>query len=248
MKNPKTHLDSKHAEEVLSAPIHSRKITVIAFTLVGSIYLLIAGSVDNTLTNSDIKSIAKLGPLPQCKNTDTFEAEVACARAVQQSIRTLLPINRCPKIDFSLRVDPSYFIARGYGCCYSRARFTEKALNYHGLKTRHVAIHAKGPFGIPGTIMPRTASHATTEVLTQRGWMGVDSNEPFILLTRAGQPVTFKNYKEHLGEFQQAPQPADFYQHDLSVVYGLYSRHGMFHGLPLPSPEFNILELTYNFE
>ncbi len=245
MKNLNPTLDSKCAAEVSSAP---RSITrkILISVVVVSTYLLIAGSVDNTLTESDLKAIAKLGPLPQCQHIDTFEADVNCAKAVQQAIRTLLPVNRCPKIDFSLRVEPEYFIARGYGCCYSRARFTEKALNHYGLKTRHVAIHAKGPFGIPGTFVPDTASHATTEVLTQRGWMGVDSNEPFILLTRSGQPVTFKNYKEHLDELQQAPQPADFYQYDLSVVYGLYSRHGMFHGLPLPSPEFNIFELTYN--
>jgi len=225
-----------------------KQLIIIATTATFSTYLVIAGSIDNTLTKQDKNSIEELGPITQCKNIATFEAEISCISAVQQSIRILLPKNRCPKIDSTLRVEPQNFIERGYGCCYDRARFTEKALNYHGLKTRHVAIHAKGPFGIPGTIMPRTASHATTEVLTQRGWMGVDSNEPFILLTRAGQPVTFKNYKEHLGEFQQAPQPANFYQHDLSVVYGLYSRHGMFHGLPLPSPEFNIFELAYNFK
>lgn len=245
MENLNPPLDSQRAAGVSSARKHIEKIILIS-TMVGSAYLLIAGSVDNTLTDSDLKAIAKLGPLPQCQNIDTFETEVNCAKAVQQAIRTLLPVNRCPKIDFSLRVEPEYFIARGYGCCYSRARFTEKSLRHYGFKTRHVAIHAKGPFGIPGTFVPDTASHATTEVLTQRGWMGVDSNEPFILLSRSGQPVTFRNYKEHLDELQQAPQPADFYQHDLSVVYGLYSRHGMFHGLPLPSPEFNITELTYN--
>lgn len=226
----------------------NKKTTFIALAITSGTYLMVAGSVDNRLTESDLEAIAKLGPLPQCRNIDGFEAQVSCARAVQQAIRTLLPTNRCPTIDFSLRVEPEYFIARGYGCCYSRARFTEKALNHYGLKTRHVAIHAKGPFGMPGTFIPDTASHATTEVLTERGWMGVDSNEPFILLTRSGQPVTFKNYKNHADELQQAPQPADFYQHDLSVVYGLYSRHGMFHGLPLPAPEFNLPELMYNLK
>lgn len=240
-------LDSNHTVEKSGGPRHSKKITLIALTLVGTIYLLFAGSVDNTLTDSDRNAISKLGSLPQCQYIRSFKDEVACASAVQQSIRTLLPENRCPTVDASLSVEPASFITRGYGCCYSRARFTEKALNYYGFKTRRVAIHADGPFGIPGTLMPSTASHATTEVLTRRGWMGVDSNEPFILLTRSGQPVTFKNYKEHLSELEHPPQPADFYQHDLSVVYGLYSRHGMFHGRPLPSPEFNLGELIFNF-
>lgn len=227
--------------------MNRKKIILIALSMACISYLLFAGQVDNTVTDSDIESIAKLGPLPQCTKLDSFETEVECVSAVQQAIRTLLPVNRCPKVDFSLTVEPANFIARGYGCCYSRARFTEKALQHYGFNTRHLSIHADGPLGIPGTVMPGTASHATTEVLTKRGWMGVDSNEPFLLLTRSGQPLTFKNFRHYKDELRDTPQPADFYQHDLSIVYGLYSRHGMFHGRPLPSPEFNIHELIYNF-
>jgi hypothetical protein len=241
-------LDSKRATESSSSRRHGKKEIFFAFTIACGSYLLFAGQVDNTVTDSDIKSIAKLGPLPQCMKIKGFEAEVECVSAVQQAIRTLLPVNRCPKVDFSLTVEPANFIARGYGCCYSRARFTEKSLRYYGFKTRHLSLHADGPLGIPGTLIPETASHATTEVLTKRGWMGVDSNERFILLTRSGQPLTYKNFRHYKDELRDTPQPADFYQYDLTVVYGLYSRHGMFHGLPLPSPEFNIGELIYNFE
>lgn len=244
----KFSLGSKGATESSSSRRHRKKIILLAFTLTSSTYLLFAGQVDNTVTDTDIKSIAKLGPLPQCMKIDSFEAEVECISSVQQAIRRLLPVNRCPKVDFNLTVEPENFIARGYGCCYSRARFTEKALRYYGFKTRHLSIHADGPFGIPGTFLLETASHATTEVLTTRGWMGVDSNERFLLLTRSGQPLTFKNFRYYKDDLRDTPQPADFYQHDLTIVYGLYSRHGMFHGRPLPSPEFNTDELIYNFQ
>lgn len=69
-----------------------------------------------------------------------------------------------------------------------------------------------------------------------------------MLITRSGQPLTFKNFRQHREELLNPPQPADLYESDFTVVYGLYSRHGMFHGLPLPSPEFNIRELSYNFQ
>jgi hypothetical protein len=43
-------------------------------------------------------------------------------------------------------------------------------------------------------------------------------------------------------------EPKHFYDKKLLVIYGLYSRHGMFHGMNLPGPEFNQSELKYNIE
>lgn len=233
-----------------ASPIKPKVVTIKFITIFLTLLLLIVlftGSVDNAITESDKRAISQLGPMIECAKTEDFKSELNCVQAVQNSIRNLIPDQTCPSITNDLRIEPESFIKRGYGCCYSRARFTEKALRFYGFKTRRVAIHVDGPYGIPGTLMLKTASHATTEVLTSRGWMGVDSNEPFILITRSGQPLTFKNFKSHREELEQNPIPESFYQHEYTVVYGLYSRHGKFYGAPLPVPEFIFNELINNF-
>ncbi|MEZ5839472.1 MAG: hypothetical protein R3D02_03245 [Hyphomicrobiales bacterium] len=41
--------------------------------------------------------------------------------------------------------------------------------------------------------------------------------------------------------------PHTFFSGRPDVIYGLYSRHGMFHGAKLPGPEFVYSELLENF-
>ena len=91
-------------------------------------------------------------------------------------------------------------------------------------------------------------SHATSEVKTSRGWLGVDSNHPFLLITQDNIPVKYSAYKAHFSELAYRMVPEEFYKDDLFVIYGLYSRHGKFHGPDLPSPEFNLNELWFNLD
>ena len=42
-------------------------------------------------------------------------------------------------------------------------------------------------------------------------------------------------------------EPYAFYDQDVDVIYGLYSRHGGFHGKQLPGPEYVLSELLWNF-
>ncbi|MBE2992966.1 hypothetical protein IFR23_13195 [Sphingomonas sp. CFBP 13603] len=122
-----------------------------------------------------------------------------------------------------------------------------KALEKFGYMTRHVSLHDSSKYGYFAYFMPNVASHATTEVLTNRGWMGVDSNEPFILLTKSMQPVNFSNYNKFRSQLTLQPVPEEFFKLPLLVTYGLYSRHGRFHGVRLPAPEINYHDfLKYN--
>jgi hypothetical protein len=247
MTNHKTADITAKSKAVGIKSILVKSILAAFFLVTLPLLVLSTGSVDNSITESDKRAIIQLGPMIECVNIEDFESELNCARAVQNSIKVLIPNQKCAKLSNDLRIEPENFIKRGYGCCYSRARFTEKTLRYYGFKTRRVAIHVDGPYGVPGTLMLKTVSHATTEVLTSRGWMGVDSNESFILITRSGQPLTFKNFKSHHADLEQKPIPESFYQNEYTVVYGLYSRHGKFHGAFLPVPEFNYQEVFYNF-
>lgn len=90
-------------------------------------------------------------------------------------------------------------------------------------------------------------SHAATEVLTSRGWLGVDSNEPFLLLTQDGYPSTYRNAINNIEDFKGI-SPQKFFRQKLDVIYGLYSRHGRFHGKNFLGPEYVLSEVLFNFK
>lgn len=208
-------------------------------------YLLLAGSVDNTVTADDEAAIAQLQVDGVCRGIAGFDAEFNCIKSIQAAIRTVVPNIKCA--GKGVTIEPPQFIQRGYGCCYDRARFTEKTLRHYGFETRHVAIYDVASYGIFGFLVPGIASHATSEVRTSKGWMGVDSNHPFLLLSDENEVFTFSNYKDNKRPWKDTLEPKAFYGSNLRVIYGLYSRHGGFHGANLPGPEFNLKELQYNF-
>lgn len=209
-------------------------------------YLLLAGYVSKALSQSDLKAIQALQVDASCHDLSSFSEEVRCVRAVQASIKRLVPDMNCAENGET--IEPLEFIQRQYGCCFDRARFTEKALAHYGFTTRHVAIFDMSDHGVLTLFSPGVASHATSEVYTRKGWMGVDSNEPFILITVTGQVLNYKDFKQHSDALEYPVAPANFYRNKLLVVYGLFSRHGMFHGPKLPAPEFNFRELLYNVQ
>jgi hypothetical protein len=209
-------------------------------------YFLLAGSVSKEITVSDKAAIEKLMVKNECSEIPDFEAEIACIKSIQRSIKELVPHTKCALP--GTPIEPEQFIIRQHGCCYDRARFAEKALNYYGFETRHVAMYEQGRYGIFSLLAPGTNSHATSEVKTRKGWMGVDSNHPFLLITTNGTPQTYKSYKDYKDQLAYRMIPAEFYNRQLIVVYGLYSRHGKFHGINLPGPEFNLNELVFNLK
>jgi len=89
-------------------------------------------------------------------------------------------------------------------------------------------------------------SHASTEVLTSRGWLGVDSNEPFILLDKDNFPNTYEESINN-GVFNIHTENP-FYKQPLIYVIGLYSMHGTFFEPYLPYiPEINFNDFFGNF-
>lgn len=208
-------------------------------------YVFLAGHVSKELTNEDKIAVQKLGVDAQCLKVLSFDDEIRCVKAIQNAITELVSDTRCA--DRGTTIEPQEFLKRSFGCCYDRARFTEKSLSYYGFKTRHVAIYDRTKHGALSIFVPGISSHATSEVLTKKGWMGVDSNEPFILLTTENQVITFNNFKSHEDQLKYPMKPKGFYSNELLVVYGLFSRHGMFHGPNLPTIEFNFGELHHNF-
>ena len=95
------------------------------------------------------------------------------------------------------------------------------------------------------------ASHAFTEVLTQKGWMVVDSNDRWISIDSKNNPVSIAQIKlsaEGAADFawSQIP-PNKKYMNPFIFVYGLYSRHGQFYPPYNFIPDVNYRELAQNF-
>jgi hypothetical protein len=204
-----------------------------------AIYIVAAGSVSKALSREDLQAISMLRTDGDCRDRSTFEAEVRCLKFVQAAVLAIAPDQKCAAK--GEKIEPLEFIRRGHGCCFDRARFISKALGHYGYKTRHVAMYERR-HGLAGFAIPGIDSHAATEVLTRRGWLAVDSEQPFMLMTRTGQPLRFDQlHAVDPGLLVSGPnlRHSFGFERPFYAVYGLYSRHGAFHGPQLPAPEIN---------
>jgi len=222
---------------------HTKK-SIFFFVLTLMSYIYIAGSVDKSISPSDLKAIQQLKVNQFCDDRLSFDDEIMCIRATQKAVSDSVKSFSCAQWGES--VEPASFLGRGFGCCFDRARFIEKTLSYYGYETRRVALYDRDAYGLLGLLIPGIDSHATTEVKTSKGWMGVDSVYPFLLITNNNEVFTYSNMKAKNNDLMYNVEPKSFYEKNLIVIYGLYSRHGMFHGINAPTPEFNFSEILFN--
>ncbi len=229
----------------------SKKVIFFSVLFLGVIYFLFALQVDNNITESDRIAIETLDVEDVCNHTnETFSREIDCISKIQSAVQSIGKKKCAGKLDI---IEPSEFIKRGYGCCFDRSRFIEKAANYYGFKTRHVfLIKPTLDLSLTNILPLGQESHATSEVLTSKGWLGVDPNESFTLLDEQQVPHTYETYLKSpylksILNLRSTIAPVDFYMGSLDIIYGLYSRHGFFHGVKLPGPEFVYSEIKYNF-
>ena len=220
-------------------------LSLFFITACVSFYVSHALSVDNSITTEDEQAISSLEISAVCENIiGVYEKEIECLSAIQAAVQSIGG-KRCAIA--SDIIEPSDFLRRNYGCCFDRARFIEKASRYFGFETRHVfLIHPYKGFSITNFLPFGQRSAATSESLTSKGWLGVDSNEPFILLSESGSPTTYRNAINNLDAFTFMV-PRDFYIGEVDVILGLYSRHGNFHGQNFPGPEYVFSELLLNW-
>lgn len=217
-------------------------ITLIFFIL----YALLTLTIDNQITFDDEQAIISLGLNEQCVNSlGTYAKEIQCLKTIQVAVQNLDRKKKCPVA--SDTVEPIEFLNRNYGCCVDRARFIEKAARFYGYDTRHLFIIHHKKFSFISNFLPLgQGSHGASEILTTKGWLGVDSNEPFILIGPDNLPYKFQDAINIIEQFPNMI-PKDFYKKNLTVIYGLYSRHGNFHGKNFPGPEFAFSELKWNW-
>ena len=174
-----------------------------------------------------------------------FAAEVHAIAAVQRQILAAAPLDH--GIEEGRSRELSDLLKRGSGSCFDRSRSIETVLNLAGFNTRHASIYTLegGTSPLTALITRDTPSHALTEVKTSRGWMLVDSNEPWLGLTETGDPVDLQELAE-MDQRDLTARPDKIFSQPFTWVYGVYSRHGRFYEPYLPLPDVNWGELAHN--
>ena len=207
------------------------------------IYSYTAIRVKKNFTKRDIQAIKLLEVEDICKEIKTFKDEIICIRGVQKSQLNLIKGTECR--GRFIEIGSLDFIKSGTGCCYDRSRLTEQTLQYYGFNVRHIHLNHSDNKGLLNTLIPGTASHAATEVLTSKGWMGVDSNEKFILLNKNNQPKTYADAIED--GLADGLSESGFYRSPTIYIIGMYSRNGTFIKPYLPFfPELNYVDFLKN--
>lgn len=133
--------------------------------------------------------------------------------------------------------EPADLMRAGQGLCYDRSRFFDKALSYLGFQTRHVyLLYKEDKSFLRAVFHYGQASHAVTEVKTSKGWMFVDSNTPWVAVTRLGEPVNADDVWRRFAEFENAPA---YLKDPWWAIRGMYSRKGQFYAPFVPFPQLN---------
>ncbi len=203
---------------------------------ISPLYFFWSINVSKKITKNDLKAIDKLDLNSSCININSYQEELNCLKNLATAQRNLVKNVSCR--GYFIELGSTEFLDADTGCCSDRARLMEQTLRHYGFKVRHVHLHQTNGIGFANLLIPGTSSHAVNEVLTSRGWLGIDSNEDFLLLDRDLQPHTYysaiekgiiKNYTAE-----------EFYEVPLIYIVGLYSRHGTFFKPYLPGfPELN---------
>ncbi|TYZ06766.1 hypothetical protein FY528_17035 [Hymenobacter lutimineralis] len=214
-------------------------------------------NVEKKVTQEDQRYISFLLKDTPATRADamSYEQQLVFLHAAQLSIlshsTTGIPI------PYNQAREPKNLFLLNSGICYDRSRVLEKIFMNAGFTTRHVALYAQDPGASALEKIPllEVASHATTEVLTKRGWLVVDSNNPWLALDGQRQPYSLASmnavFEQNRQIRWQHPPAAGyeiFYSRPSTFIYGLYSRHGRFYPPYTPGiPDYNLRELLYNF-
>ncbi len=191
-------------------------------------------NVSTDVTPSDRQIFAEIGIVKPAAPL-SFEQEIALIRKVQSAIFIRAPLgDGIPEYE---EREPADLMRAGHGLCYDRSRSFDKAFGYLGFEARHVYLLYKENRSFLGALFHYgQPSHAVTEVKTSKGWLFVDSNTPWVALSRNGEPVNADDVWHRFDEFENAPK---YLRDPWWAIRGMYSRKGHLYAPYLPFPEFN---------
>ena len=212
------------------------RLTVPALLLVSlSFIFAFVTNVPTRLTAEDIVALESGLGLKSLPHPRTFEDEIRTIKLIQARVFAISPLE-APIPEYEPR-EPSDLMRHRRGWCYDRSRTLEKAFTYMGFEVRHVFLLYRKDLSLFRSLIHRGhPSHAVTEVKTSKGWLYVDSNKPWIALTRDGRPLGAGGIWKHFDEFDGAPE---YVRGPWWAIRGLYSRKGAFYPPYLPLPQLN---------
>lgn len=233
----------------LNRKILSALVLGVAITLLMTV--LSYHEVDNSLSEQDKQYIPKyLVNMPHLPENATYKDQLAFITDVQRSVLEVAPRN--DGLPENQEREPKDLWIAQTGLCFDRSRVIEKILRYSGFEMRHIAIYSTEDTksSLMSLIKPGVRSHAVTEVLTQKGWLVVDSNDPWVSVDADSDPISIEDIqsattKPAVVQWGVAP-PTNIYVQPFTFVYGLYSRHGEFYPPYDPIPDVNYGELVQN--
>ena len=200
--------------------------------------LMLITNVPTRLTAEDIVVFENDLDLKNLPRPQSFEDEIHTIRLIQARVFAKAPF-RTGIPDYEPR-EPSDLMKYKRGLCFDRSRTLDKAFTYMGFKTRHVYLLYRKDRSLLKSLFRRGhPSHAVTEVKTSRGWLYVDSNKPWIAVTRNGEPHGAGGIWKHFDEFDGAPE---YVRGPWWAIRGLYSRKGVHYAPYFPLPQFNWLD------
>lgn len=216
------------------------------------ISVLYANQVDNSLTEFDKKyAPIYLQDVQELPETPTYEEELDFIRDVQTAVLRISPeSNGIPEGE---KRELRHLYEAGAGLCYDRSRAIEKLLRYSNFETRHISIFStkNSSSTLEALLTPGVESHAVTEVLTQYGWMVVDSNDAWLSIDVEKRPISIEEMQNSIESSNtidwHAEPPSFIYHEPFTFVLGLYSRHGEFYPPFNFVPDIHYPEFIQNF-
>ena len=221
--------------------------------------ILAMNNVSVALLDADIKSIPELLTIAGKQHLTRdiavgrpFIEQAKIVSEVQAAVLAIAP--KTDPIDFDRGREPQDLLELRYGLCFDRSRVIEKILSYVGLEARHVSIYSlrNAKNAIDALITVRTPSHAITEVRTQKGWMAVDPDIPWIGLTDHLDVISVRTLQKDGGKKKYSWNALaqrdlnDIFESDFVYVTGLFSRHGRFYAPYNRIPDINYPQFLAN--
>ena len=228
--------------------IHSRSLVkrwrslliVAVVACIGSIAILT--NVDTSLTEEDEEYIRLIGAeVPIARDIDY--ANASYSQQIDGISKVISYFDERTKnikdeaTPVGMTREPKDWYRNPTGVCYDLTRVMGKLLRYYGFEVRHVAVYSTQTTGsaLVAFATRRNPSHAVLEVLTQRGWIFIDTHPRTVALTPDGEPVSTSGARSMVAGSSQSAKYHSIFTGPYFLVYGLYSRHGMLY------PPFNSL-------
>ncbi len=238
-------------------PAHSKQsisllLLKLLLPLVGAIgFIMFVHQVPRALTPIDKIAVrAMVSNAVLETSPENYDAEIALIRDIQSAIFRTAPVYKA--IPKNAPREPAHLVKAQHGHCFDRARSLDKALRMAGFKTRYAALYSTDKtesalhalFSKGGDDV---RSHAAVEVLTERGWLVVDTVNPWLALDADNNPLSLADLQSGMMAQAILGDVYFIYKAPFTYVYGLYSRHGRAYPPYNFIPDVNWLEMMANF-